>query len=178
MKPFRKIYIENGDVLEPYYIFTCEGCGEEIEEAWPMFDDNEGMWCGDCAFIRGKIKEEEYIKDFLFFDHRVKRAAVYNGRIYTTDEAGKFPWEKPKKAERKTPQYAAWRTAVFERDGYRCAICGEVGGRLNAHHIKPFARYPDLRLDVDNGITLCEECHKEVHRKKGKDEADRLDKTT
>lgn len=178
MKPFRKIYIENGDVLEPYYIFTCEGCGEEIEEAWPMFDDSEGMWCGDCAFIRGKISEAEYIKSFMFFDGRVKRAAVRDGKIYATDEKGRFPWEKPEKEQRKTPQYAAWRTAVFERDGYRCAICGEVGGRLNAHHIKPFARYPDLRLDVDNGITLCEECHKEVHRKKGKDEADRLDKTT
>lgn len=178
MKPFRKIYIENGDVLEPYYIFTCEGCGEEIEEAWPMFDDSEGMWCGDCAFIRGKISEAEYIKNFMFFDGRVKRAAVRDGKIYATDEKGRFPWEKPEKEQRKTPQYAAWRTAVFERDGYRCAICGEVGGRLNAHHIKPFARYPDLRLDVDNGITLCEECHKEVHRKKGKDEADRLDKTT
>lgn len=178
MKPFRTIYIENGDVLEPYCIFTCEGCGEEIEEAWPMFDDSDGMWCGDCAFIRGKISEAEYIKSFMFFDGRVKRAAVHDGKIYATDEKGRFPWEKPEKEQRKTPQYAAWRTAVFERDGYRCAICGEVGGRLNAHHIKPFARYPDLRLDVDNGITLCEECHKEVHRKKGKDEADRLDKTT
>lgn len=178
MKPVRKIYIENGDVLEPYYIFTCEGCGEEIEEAWPMFDDSEGMWCGDCAFIHGKISEAEYIKNFMFFDGRVKRAAVHEGKIYATDEKGRFPWEKPEKEQRKTPQYAAWRTAVFERDGYRCAICGEVGGRLNAHHIKPFAKYPELRLDIDNGITLCEECHKEVHRKKGKDEADRLDKTT
>ena len=71
MKPFRKIYIENGDMFEPYYIFTCEGCGEEIEEAWPMFDDSEGMWCGDCAFIHGKISEAEYIKSFMFFDGRV-----------------------------------------------------------------------------------------------------------
>lgn len=178
MKPFRTIYIENGDVLEPYCIFICEGCGEEIEEAWPMFDDSDGMWCGDCAFIRGKISEAEYIKSFMFFDGRVKRAAVHDGKIYATDEKGRFPWEKPEKEQRKTPQYAAWRTAVFERDGYRCAICGEVGGRLNAHHIKPFAKYPELRLDIDNGITLCEECHREVHRKKEKDEADRLDKTT
>ena len=169
MKPFRKIYIENGDYLEPYYIYTCEGCGEEVEEAWPRVEDDDGVWCGNCAFIRGKISEKEYIRGFMFFDTRVKRAAVHNGMIYTTDEKGKFPWEKPKNTQRKTPQYAAWRSAVFERDGYRCAICGEVGGRLNAHHIKPFAKYPDLRLDIDNGITLCEECHKEVHRKKGKE---------
>lgn len=168
MKPFRKIYIENGDYLEPYYIYTCEGCGKEVEEAWPRFEDGDGVWCGDCAFIHGKIEEQEYIKGFLFFDHRAGRAAVHNGRIYTTDKNGKFPWEKPKNVQRKTPQYAEWRTAVFERDGYRCAICGEVGGRLNAHHIKPFAKYPDLRLDIDNGITLCEKCHKEVHRRKSR----------
>ena len=168
MKPVRKIYIENGDYLEPYYIYTCEGCGNEVEEAWPRVEDDDGVWCGDCAFIRGKIEEQEYIKGFLFFDHRVGRAAVHNGRIYTTDKKGKFPWEKPKNTQRKTPQYAEWRTAVFERDGYRCAICGEVGGRLNAHHIKPFAKYPELRLDIDNGITLCEKCHREVHRRESK----------
>lgn len=168
MRPFRKIYIENGDTLEPYFIYTCEGCGDEVEEAWPRVEDDDGVWCGDCAFIRGKISDKEYIQDFLFFDSRVRRAAVRNGVIYTTDDSTKFPWEKPESELRKTPQYAEWRTAVFERDGYRCAICGKVGGRLNAHHIKPFARYPDLRLDIDNGITLCEECHKEVHRKKGK----------
>ena len=168
MKPFRKIYIENGDILEPYYIFTCEGCGEDIEEAWPKFVDDAGVWCGDCAFIAAKISEKEYIKDFCFMDTRIKRAAVHDNKIYHTDEGGKFPWEKPKDSQRKTPQYEEWRTAVFERDGYRCAICGEVGGRLNAHHIKPFAKYPDLRLDIDKGITLCEKCHREVHRRESK----------
>ena len=58
MKPFRKIYIENGDYLEPYYIYTCEGCGKEVEEAWPMFEDDDGIWCGVCAFIHGKIEEQ------------------------------------------------------------------------------------------------------------------------
>jgi len=53
-----------------------------------------------------------------------------------------------------------WRTAVYVRDNFTCQVCGEVGGRLNAHHIKSWIDYPKLRLVVDNGITLCVECHK------------------
>jgi 5-methylcytosine-specific restriction endonuclease McrA len=48
----------------------------------------------------------------------------------------------------------------FERDHYTCLVCGEVGGRINAHHIKSFKDYPELRFEVDNGITLCINCHK------------------
>lgn len=56
--------------------------------------------------------------------------------------------------------YKRWRTAVFERDNYTCQMCGARGIRLNADHIKPFSLFPDLRLDINNGRTLCVECHK------------------
>lgn len=59
-------------------------------------------------------------------------------------------------------EYIAWRTTVFERDAYTCQMCGERGGMLNAHHIKPWKDYPTLRHDIANGITLCLHCHKAV----------------
>ena len=55
---------------------------------------------------------------------------------------------------------------VFERDNFKCQVCGKVGGELNAHHIKEFSEYPELRFEVDNGITLCVNCHKKIHGKK------------
>ena len=60
--------------------------------------------------------------------------------------------------------YTKWRMAVFQRDDFTCACCGTVGGRLNAHHIVPWAEDKSLRFDINNGITLCEKCHKELHR--------------
>lgn len=66
---------------------------------------------------------------------------------------------------RKSVEYKAWRDAVFARDNWtciQCRRCRKPGDRvvLNADHIKPFAMHPELRFDVDNGRTLCTECHK------------------
>lgn len=66
---------------------------------------------------------------------------------------------------RQCAEYKAWRKAVYERDDYTCQTCGKRGVKLNAHHKKAYAFYPDLRYDVSNGITLCCSCHKLLHRK-------------
>lgn len=65
---------------------------------------------------------------------------------------------------RQTPRYKKWRKQVFERDNYTCQKCGQKGGDLNAHHVKQFSKHEDHRFDIDNGKTLCKQCHKEVHR--------------
>ena len=61
---------------------------------------------------------------------------------------------------RNSLEYKIWRRAVFERDGYVCVWGGkEHGNKLQAHHIKPFAYFPELRFDANNGRTLCRQCH-------------------
>lgn len=57
-----------------------------------------------------------------------------------------------------------WRHLVFQRDSYTCQNCGEMGGQLNAHHIKHFATHPELRHELSNGITLCKNCHIKEHK--------------
>jgi len=60
---------------------------------------------------------------------------------------------------RNQSSYLKWARDVKKRDGYRCQICGEVGGILNSHHIKTFSKFPELRFELNNGITLCKKCH-------------------
>ena len=62
---------------------------------------------------------------------------------------------------RSSPLSKRWSIEVKERDNYECQICG-INKKLQANHIKKFSDYPELRFDLNNGITLCEYCHKLV----------------
>ena len=61
-----------------------------------------------------------------------------------------------------------WGSAIRRRDKI-CQNCGSVK-KLNAHHIFYKIFYPALALNKNNGITLCEKCHDEVHLRKRKGE--------
>lgn len=68
-----------------------------------------------------------------------------------------------------TKEYKKWRSAVFERDNWACQTCGLRGVRLEAHHIKTWAEYPEFRFVVENGVTLCKDCHKLIKPIKSKE---------
>ena len=166
MSLMREEMVENGDFLMPWYTYKCDRCGEELPENFPRVDLGDTDYCGDCAFILGVIDEKEYLECFWYWASCFKlRAVVREEKVYVTE--GKFPWERTSR-DRECKSYRQWREAVYERDNYTCQKCGERGGKLNAHHIKPYAKYSKLRHDVSNGITLCEKCHKAIHKKGAK----------
>ena len=60
--------------------------------------------------------------------------------------------------------YITWRNSVFQKDNYTCMECGARSGNgvavyLEAHHIKSWKNFKDLRYEVSNGLTLCKKCH-------------------
>jgi len=65
---------------------------------------------------------------------------------------------------RRSNEYAMWRESVFKRDDWTCRKCSARSKKdcfikIEAHHIKPFATFPELRFSIDNGMTLCKKCH-------------------
>lgn len=67
--------------------------------------------------------------------------------------------------EIRNPDLGRWRGAVLDRDGHACVDCGSTE-RLQAHHVEHRSARPDLADDVENGITLCADCHAERHDSK------------
>ena len=66
-----------------------------------------------------------------------------------------------RKRDAGTMSYHRWRRAVFSRDEYTCRSCGKTlpAEELEAHHIKPYSVAPELQFDINNGLTLCHNCH-------------------
>jgi hypothetical protein len=75
---------------------------------------------------------------------------------------------KKDKDRRKSLDMVNWRNNVFERDGYTCQICNKVGGYIQPHHILMYSIFPQQRSNINNGITLCLDCHKLLHKTIGK----------
>lgn len=65
---------------------------------------------------------------------------------------------------RRSSEYKSWRKACFLRDNFTCQKTGKSGGKLRCHHINNFSDFPELRTDIDNGITLSEESHILFHK--------------
>jgi 5-methylcytosine-specific restriction endonuclease McrA len=102
----------------------------------------------------------------------------YMGSEYHTGCKGRFGEDNPnwhadktdaeRSDDRSYPEYKEFVKECFERDNYTCQLTGKVGGQLAVHHLKSYAKYPKLRCDPSNGITLQRKIHNEFHKKYSK----------
>jgi len=100
------------------------------------------------ASLRGKHRTEEARRK-MSESHKGEKSYLWKGGISTEN-----------KRIRKGIEFRLWRESVFARDSWICQNCGQRGGNLHPHHIKKFADFPELRFAIDNGQTLCVDCHK------------------
>jgi len=117
-------------------------------------------------------------------EHKRKISKAMKGKkpVYSFPK-GYIPWNKGLVGEKShnwkegkarnkhsltNPEYKYWHSKVFQRDNWTCQTCGARGCYLEVHHIKSWAKYPKLRFDINNGVTLCRECHKLTNNYKNK----------
>lgn len=105
-------------------------------------------------------KEERYGKgneNILFENRRKENHPNWKGGI--SDENHIL---------RTSDRYKTWRMSIFKKSNFKCERCGILSSKgipLNAHHIYDWKNHIELRFDIDNGITLCENCHRIFHSK-------------
>lgn len=145
--------------------WNCTNCNEYLNESYPHYYDDQVVLCWSCSFIKNKISEKEFLQHCGIYALDIKAAVNKdNNEIEVVIGREKFSWEKVDKDYRGTKEYTEWRKSTFDRDNYTCQKCNVRGGSLEAHHIKPFKDFFDLRYEQTNGITLCKKCHKDTHK--------------
>ena len=134
--------------------------GTEFKVGHPFLGDKANLFLkkGNIPWNKG-LKLSEETKKKLSESHKGKRGFLASN------------WQGGKTMENTIIRYSSemkeWRVKVFSRDNYTCQWCGARSGNgktviLHADHIKPFAFFPELRFDVENGRTLCESCHRKT----------------
>lgn len=69
---------------------------------------------------------------------------------------------------RKSLEMKIFKKDCLKRDNWTCKKTGQRGGKLVVHHILNFSDNPELRFNIENGITLSRESHIEFHKIYGK----------
>lgn len=145
-------------------------CSRKCKDEWASINKagvNSPLWknrtiqvkCDNCGKMhQAKLsKKEKYNRKFC------SCSCYYKWRVKENVPNWKGGISPINSLIRQSVEGKMWRQSVFKRDNYTCKMCGTKGGVLNAHHIKKFSKYPELRMELSNGITLCKKCHKEVH---------------
>ena len=150
----------------------------EIKKGKPIW--NKGLKTGlipKSAFKKGHKPVHTLLGKHLSMEHKRKISEANKGEKSKSWKGGITPLNR---AIRNSLEYQQWRSDVYKRDYWTCQTCNKKGGKikLHAHHIKPFtqilqdnnitdvieAQFCEELWDIDNGITLCWDCHKLAHK--------------
>lgn len=158
-------------------IYKCEICEKEFEST---NDKNANRFCSrECYNEAHRIKDKKR-KCLTCGEYFIAKASedkycsrkCYDGNRNMPKGENHWNWKggiSVQNDKRDSAEYKQWRLAVYKRDNYCCVKCGSKE-KLNAHHLKSWKNYPQLRYVVANGVTLCEKCHIKYHQENGYDD--------
>ena len=187
LEAFRKIVELKGGILlsteyksvKDKYLFKCPVCGEEFEKTACHITSRTNKYnkilCKKCSrkySARLRYKKENHTCSVCGGEKSNYRSSMCsscykkdkkeNPEKYRGDRSH-IDFSGDKNPSWKGGSLAWWKREVIKRDKV-CQICGYSGIALEAHHIKSRSGYPELKTDLNNGITLCSNCHTTLHK--------------
>lgn len=141
----------------------CMACGKEFSTSESRIKNGRAKFCStECSHKgRGRRKPEK----------RASLVCKLCGKVFVGKTKKQVYCSVKCRSERRytrggtsrhrSPGARRWAVGVIKRDK-RCVRCGRAD-KLQAHHIKHWKDYPELRLDLDNGVALCQWCHHAQH---------------
>ena len=160
---------------------NCKTCGKKIQKWLSQRRAGEGVYCSKSCYvdamkgvdlftneIRGRRPK---IRVSMVCEHCEKEFETIPSKIGFRKYCSQVCRREHCKSTitnmrqlRQSKEYRKWRLTVLARDNFACQGCGDVGGELHVHHITPVIVDVKRIFDLTNGVTLCVECHKQVHR--------------
>lgn len=146
----------------------CLSCGKKFIAHRSNVKRGGGKFCSKNCFWVAHKKLREELGGFAKGKHWT-HTEDYKKRLSLARTGEKNPmWVNGSSRDRKrqgdTHKNNKWRKAIYNRDNFICQECGVAGTQLNAHHIKFWSKYLKDRFKISNGVALCLNCHKYIHR--------------
>ncbi len=174
------------EVVKPGRAKTYKFCSYECRGIWRKTNwtgENHPNWqggerskvCEGCG-ERFHIRKNQPITSFKIQKFCSKGCSDKFGKRLSGEDHPHFKPDARKRS--RAGKHGSWARAVISRDNATCQMCEAVGVELHAHHIKPYAEFPELRWDVSNGITLCHKCHWAVHTASNENPVNSVDPLT
>jgi len=144
----------------------CNYCGKQFTVGKHNHEEiGVGKYCSkECESKGSRVKCEcEYCeKKFT-----IEKSHYENGRgVYCSVECMDLDRRSSNPNIRESAEYQQWRQDVLERDSYQCVDCGN-SDNLQTHHIIPIKEDNEKATNVDNGLTVCANCHASRHQERG-----------
>ena len=118
---------------------------------------------------RPKSREFSRIDRIKHHEDRIQREKIYRAINQKILRDKHLKWTKEFRLKLGIPLKKVslalmnWSLSVKDNDGSKCQVCGSTEN-IHAHHIFPKSKYPLLCLNINNGISLCHDCHWNLHR--------------
>lgn len=166
-----KAYPETRATRRPLVERECQACGKAFMAKPSNVEVGSAKACSkECSYKVRKTRSDK--------KPRKSYVCKWCGKVFQEDKARSKPMlfcsnrclglskrkngkEHPRRKQ--AVELQRWTREVILRDK-KCVRCG-VRETLQAHHVKSYAKNPELRLDINNGVALCPPCHHAQHPK-------------